>query len=118
MSHVQKAVYDINFFLVDILNFCLNLRKCCSKKVFLEISQNLQENIRAKVSFLIKLQALKTWANLLSFTVITNARDNSKLKNKVVSFSCKYCSILSTEHCQEIFLKDFAIISPESTLIS
>ena len=86
MSHVQKAVYDINFFLVDILNFCLNLRKCCSKKVFLEISQNLQENICAKVSFLIKLQALKTWANLLSFTVITNAKIIQNLKTKLFRF--------------------------------
>ena len=30
----------------------------CNKKVFLEISQNSQENICARVSFLIKLQVL------------------------------------------------------------
>ena len=32
-------------------------QRCSVKKVFLEISQNLQENICARVSFLIKLQA-------------------------------------------------------------
>ena len=31
-------------------------RRCSVKKVFLEISQNLQENACARVSFLIKLQ--------------------------------------------------------------
>ena len=31
-------------------------QKCYIKKVFLKISQNSQENIRARVSYLIKLQ--------------------------------------------------------------
>ena len=31
-------------------------RRCSVKKVFLEISQNLQENICSRVSFLIKLE--------------------------------------------------------------
>ena len=34
------------------------VRSCSVKKVFLEISQNLQENICARDSFLIKLQAM------------------------------------------------------------
>ena len=34
------------------------VQRCSVKKVFLEISQNLQENTCARVSFLIKLQAL------------------------------------------------------------
>ena len=33
-------------------------RRCSIKKVFLKISQNLQENTFARVSFLIKIQAL------------------------------------------------------------
>ena len=33
-------------------------RRCCKKKVFLEISQNSQENTCARVSFSIKFQAL------------------------------------------------------------
>ena len=32
-------------------------QRCSVKKVFLEISQNLQENVFARISFLIKLQA-------------------------------------------------------------
>ena len=35
------------------------IQRCSVKKVFLEISQNLQENTCARVSFLIKLQALR-----------------------------------------------------------
>ena len=34
------------------------VQRCSVKKVFLEISQNSQENACARVSFLIKLQAL------------------------------------------------------------
>ena len=33
------------------------VQRCSAKKVFLEISQNSQENTCARVSFLIKLQA-------------------------------------------------------------
>ena len=35
-------------------------RRCCVKKVFLDISQNSQENTCARVPFLIKLQASGT----------------------------------------------------------
>ena len=37
---------------------------CSVKKVFLEISQNSQENTRARVSFLIKLQAKFSWQEI------------------------------------------------------
>ena len=33
------------------------VQSCSVKKVFLEISQNLQENACARISFLVKLQA-------------------------------------------------------------
>ena len=39
-------------------------RRCSVKKVLLEISQNLQENTSARVSFLIKLQAACNFAKL------------------------------------------------------
>ena len=39
------------------LKFRSSDRRCSVKKVFLEISQNSQENTCARVSFLIKLQA-------------------------------------------------------------
>ena len=60
----------------------------CKIKVFLEISQNPKENTCARVSFLIKLQALAC-----NFT-----------KNKTVAqmFSCEFCKIFKntffTEH--------------------
>ena len=41
------------------------IQKCSVKKLFLEILQNSRENICAKVSFLIKLQA---WARV-SFSI-------------------------------------------------
>ena len=44
-----------------------NIRRCSVKKVFLRISQNSQENICARVSFLIKLKALH--ATLLKETL-------------------------------------------------
>ena len=45
------------------------LRRYSVKKVFLEISQNSQENTCARVSFLIKLQALKKGLWHRCFTV-------------------------------------------------
>ena len=33
------------------------VRRCCGKKVFLEVAQNSQENTIARVSFLIKMLA-------------------------------------------------------------
>ena len=38
-------------------------QRCSVRKVFLEISQNSQENTFAKVSFLIKLQALFSFSS-------------------------------------------------------
>ena len=40
-------------------------QRCSVKKVFLEISQNSQENTCARVSFLIKLQPQTWWLRLL-----------------------------------------------------
>ena len=55
-------------------------RKCSVKKVFLEISQDLQQNTYARVSFLVKLQAsdlpissfLGIWSHLLKKSSIEN----------------------------------------------
>ena len=48
--------------LVDFLRKCFKdievfVQRCSVKKVFLQVSQNPQENTCARVSFLIKLQA-------------------------------------------------------------
>ena len=40
------------------------VQRCSVKTVFLEILQNSQENTRARVSFLIKLQTLSYFVNL------------------------------------------------------
>ena len=55
------------------------VQMCSVKKVFLEISQNLQENTCARVSFLIKLQA-----------GICNFIKNGTLEQV---FSCEFCEI-------------------------
>ena len=57
------------YFTLDIQKFTISnrithntvavVRRCSVKKVSLEITQHLQENTCARVSFLIKLQALK-----------------------------------------------------------
>ena len=54
-------------------------RRCSVKKVFLKISQNSQENTRARVSFLIKLQAEA--CNLIKKETLAQV------------FSCEFCEI-------------------------
>ena len=55
------------------------VRRCSVEKVFLEISQNSQENTCARVSFLIKLQA---WAS-----------NFIKKETLAQVFSCEFCEI-------------------------
>ena len=62
-----------------------------SKKVFLEISQNSQENICARVSFLIKLQA---WAWACNFI---------KKETQAQMFSCEFCEISKNTFLQNPF---------------
>ena len=87
------------FFKLDIQKFTISnrithntvaaVRRCSVKKVSLEITQHLQENTCARVSFLIKLQTLRL-ATLLKKETLAQV------------FSCKYCEIskntLLTEH--------------------
>ena len=54
-------------------------QRCFVKKVFLEISQNSQENTCARVSFLIKLQAV--------------ACNFIKKETLAQLFSCEFCEI-------------------------
>ena len=54
-------------------------RRCSVKKVFLEISQNAQENTCARVSFLIKLQAGA--CNFIKKEILAQV------------FSCEFCEI-------------------------
>ena len=56
---------------------------CSAKKLFLEISQNSQENTCARVSFLIQLQA-SAW-NFIKKEVLAQV------------FSCEFCEIFK-EH--------------------
>ena len=62
---------------------------CSMKKVLLEISQNAQENICARISFLIKLRERPT--TLLKI-------DSAQV------FSCEFCEILRTRFYIEPFL--------------
>ena len=57
------------------------VRRCSVKKVFLEISQNSQENTCARVSFLVKLQA-----SSLQFYFI-------KKETLAQVISCEFCKI-------------------------
>ena len=62
--HVNFAKYFTALFLQSTSGRLLMLRKtfaqtCSVKKVFLEISRNSQESTSVRVSFLIKLQALR-----------------------------------------------------------
>ena len=66
------------------------VQRCSVKKVFLEISQNSQENTCAKISFLIKLQALG-----LRPTTLLKKRACNFIKKETLAqvFSCKFCEI-------------------------
>ena len=54
---------------------------CSVKKVFLEISENSQENTCARVSFLIKLQASASAINFIKKETLAQV------------FSCEFCEI-------------------------
>ena len=70
-------------------------RKCSIKKVFLEISQNSQENTCARVSFLMKFQA--SGCNFIKRETLAQA------------FSCEFCQIFKntsfTEHFRWLLLE-------------
>ena len=59
---IQQMIRKTKIFISEVV-----AQRCFVIKVFLEISQNSQENTCARVSFLIKLQALNLWWMLLSF---------------------------------------------------
>ena len=70
-------------------------RRCSVKKVFLEISQNSQENTCARVSFLIKL--------------LPEACNFMKKETLAQVFSCEFCVISNNtffiEHLRWLLLK-------------
>ena len=49
-------------------------QRCSVKKVFLEISQNSQENTCARVSFLIKLQPQTWWLRAASYITLLSKK--------------------------------------------
>ena len=58
-NSLENEYYNEVAILMNISEFAeAVVQRCSAKKVFLEISQNSQENTCAKISFLIKLQAL------------------------------------------------------------
>ena len=71
------------------------VQRCSVKKMFLEISQNSQENTCARVSFLIKLQT----CNCIKKETLAQV------------FSCEFCEILGTpffiEHLYSLLLELF-----------
>ena len=64
-------------------------QECYIKKVFLKISQNSQENIRARVSYLIKLQ-----------TEVCNFVENVTLTQV---FCCKFCEIFKNNFLENTY---------------
>ena len=74
--------------LIRLIRVRSSHQRCSMEKVLLEISQNSQENTCARVSFLIKLQAL--------------ACNFIKKETLAQVFSCKFCkiskNIFFTEH--------------------
>ena len=68
-------------------------QRCSVKKVFLEVSQNSQENICASVSSLIKLQGAR-----VSFLIKLQAKACNFIKKETLTqvFSCEFCETSNT----------------------
>ena len=68
-------------------------QRCSVKKVFLEVSQNSQENTCASVSSLIKLQGAR-----VSFLIKLQAKACNFIKKETLTqvFSCEFCETSNT----------------------
>ena len=74
----------------DYAGFPEVARRCSVKELFLEISQNSQENNNARVSFLLKLQ---TRPATLVKKRLGQACNFSKKETLPQVFSCEFCEI-------------------------
>ena len=61
--HIKGVNFGLIFQLTSLILFIHQHQRCSVRKVFLEISQNSQENIYARCSSLMKLQASATGTN-------------------------------------------------------
>ena len=103
----KKVIFKVFVFwkYSKTLTFKSSHQRCSMKKVFLEISQNSQENTCARASFLIKLQAY----NFIKKETLTQV------------FSCEFCKIFKntyfTEHLWTTASKVFSLSKNINTLI-
>ena len=68
--HQRPTSHCVNTFLNIIIASEAVAQKCSVIKVFLKILQNSQENTCARVSFLIKLQTLLSFIELLQWLIL------------------------------------------------
>ena len=71
-------------------------RRCSVNKVFLEISQNSEENSCIRVSFLIKLQA--SACNFIKKETLASACNFIKKETLAQVFSCEFCEIFKNTY--------------------
>ena len=79
---------------------------CSVKKVFLEISQNLQENTSARVSFFIKKETL---AQVFSWEFCENSNNTFFTEHPMVTASFR---VIASEHVESYSLTTEHDISP------
>ena len=89
------------------------VRRCSVKKVFLQISQNSQENTCARVSFLIKLQVFScefceisknTFFYRTPLPAAFGLRHATLLKETPTKvFSCEFCEVFKNNLFTELF---------------
>ena len=79
------------------------VRRCCVKKVFLETSQNSQEDTCARVSFLIKFQA----------------ESSNFIKKETLAqvFSCEFCEISKNTFSHRTPLVIASVITKDRVLV-
>ena len=77
-------------------------QKCSVKKVFLEISQNSQENTYSRASFLIKLQA--SACNFIKNEALVQLFSCEFYEICKTTFSCRITSVAASEEITEVKL--------------
>ena len=102
-DHIREVTYEKKCYVLEAF-----FRNCSVKKVFLKNSQNSQENICVRVSFLIKLQASD-----LFFNKVAGLKPATLLKKRL----CHRCFLMNFEKFLRMpFLKEHWLLTLKFTI--
>ena len=102
-DHIREVTYEKKCYVLEAF-----FRNCSVKKVFLKNSQNSQENICVRVSFLIKLQASD-----LFFNKVAGLKPATLLKKRL----WHRCFLMNFEKfLRKLFLKEHWLLTLKFTI--